>query len=324
MIIYLDRKAPPLIRTSLFSRLRSGALFLRKKLSGAGGAALVQQNLLKELALQKDFFWVATEGGRPTKGPVDIAWVISSRFDLKMAIRLKEEGFVRTLWAGPNIITVPLERKGIIAAPAIDRCIVPCEWVQDLYIAQAPTLRGRTFIWPVGIDAEYWSPSTEAKEYLLIYNKMSTETSESLCHQLEKMGCAFRVMHYGDYRMEDYRTLLRRAWGMVWLSQSESEGLAVMEAMSMNVPVLAWNPGQGTYRSPELRQTFSFPASSIPYFEETCGLIFRHIEDFSDRFQKFRGQSRAYQPRQYLLRNHLTLSTNLSRSPLSEFISMPS
>ena len=51
---------------------------------------------------------------------------------------------------------------------------------------------------------------------------------------------------------------------MVFLSQSESQGLAVLEALSMNVPVLAWNPGAATYDSPELKRSFSLESSSIP------------------------------------------------------------
>ncbi len=79
--------------------------------------------------------------------------------------------------------------------------------------------------------------------------------------------------------------------------------------MSAGLPVLAWDPGQWLdpwrYRYGEA----FVPATSVPFFDERCGLTFRSVSDFSERLRLFiHGlRSGAFIPRNYVLEN-LTLA----------------
>ena len=82
---------------------------------------------------------------------------------------------------------------------------------------------------------------------------------------MEKKGLTYVHLQYGHYEQQRFRTLLDRARGMLFLSESETQGLAYQQAMACNVPVLAWDNGfwLNTIR---LRYQNEFvSASSVPY-----------------------------------------------------------
>ena len=95
---------------------------------------------------------------------------------------------------------------------------------------------------------------------------------------------------------------------MIFLCEHETQGLAYQQALSCNVPVLAWDPGQWLdpwrYRYGE----GVVPATSVPFFDERCGMTFLGVPDFAAHLSVFIEASRAgsFSPRDYVIEN-LTL-----------------
>ena len=95
---------------------------------------------------------------------------------------------------------------------------------------------------------------------------------------------------------------------MIFLCEHESQGLAYQECMSCDVPIIAWDqgwcldPDRFRWGMPEI------PATSVPYFNATCGERFTSIEEFDVQLELFleRLRLKEYQPRDYILEN-LTL-----------------
>jgi len=312
MIFFLNRAEPIRLTQSLRERGRSALLALQKRFkSPYGGALSVQHNLKLELRRQKDFFWAAADGSYPDKS-VDVAWAINSVHDLAYAYTLKEKGLVKKVWGGPNLVVVPQEAGTVLQSDLLDAYIVPCHWVADFYAQQEPQLTKKLSIWPVGIDTDYWQDTFNlAKNTLLIYNKNQSELTQTIEEQARRLNLQTRVIHYGSYTPEDYRNALAVAWGMVWLSGSETQGLACLEALSVNVPVLAWDPGRWDYESIKMRKHFSCAASSVPYFDATCGEVFTMAGEFLPALERFRAHLQMYQPRACILRQNLDVVTNL-------------
>lgn len=320
MILYLDRSQSVSLRYSPGAKLRQWAWRLRNTWSPAYGGALgVQRNLERELTMEPGMHWAAGQEAEP-RAPVAVGWVLRSLRDLHRGIRLKKEGRIRQLWVGPNLIVVPQEAGEALAAPEIDACIVPCAWAAALYEKEMPALSQKLTLWPVGIDTDYWQPSfSDAQTRVVIYNKNEPALTDAVARHLDALTVPYTVIRYGDYTPETYRETLRHASGLIWLSASETEGLACLEALSMNVPVLAWSPGIWTYDSPVLKRRFSAPATSVPYFSPRCGETFAAPEEFPVAFDRFWTQRAAYQPRAWLLSESLDLKTNLrALAPLKE------
>jgi hypothetical protein len=321
VIFFLNRAGPIRLHQSLKERGRSALLALQKRLKpGQGGALAVQRNLIRELELQKDFFWAYGQGASPVQPPVDVAWVVSSIHDLRHGIRLKEEGRVRHLWAGPNITVIPQEGNGVLLSKALDRYILPGKWSADFVIQEAPLLAGKTTLWPVGIDTAYWTHSNQKKARLLIYNKYQDNLCDRILKTVNELKISAEVIRYGSYVSDEYRRLLETAWGIVWLSASESQGLAVLEAFSMDVPVLAWDQGRFTYHSNSLKKTYHFDqATSVPYFDNTCGMVFSKTEEFPVKLTDFMKNLESFRPRKFVFLNQMDLENNLRRlAPLKE------
>jgi hypothetical protein len=279
------------------------------------GPAVVFENLIKELELTPDIKWDLCIPKLPPTGEIDIMWVVNDITDLAWAVQTKSSMDVRELWAGPNLVVMPEESNGILTHPHIDKVIVPCQWVGDLY-SRSPKLRNKIVIWPVGIDLEFWQPGNKAiKDTFLIYNKFNDKLAEKIACWLGKQAISHQIITYGQYQISEYKTQLEQAKALIWLSRTESQGIALLEALAMNVPVLCLENTYWKYYSPNLKKTFIYSAAtSAPYFSELCGVFFKDFTDFRRKFySEFTTRLSYFQPRNYLIKNQLVVGTTLTR-----------
>jgi glycosyltransferase involved in cell wall biosynthesis len=193
-------------------------------------------------------------------------------------------------------------------------CVVASEWVKNMF---EPYYGEKLSIWPTGIDTQSWIPSKgDSKSHdLLIYEKVRWDRDrvqralvEPIVDQIRKLGLTYRFISYGRYDSAEYRVALNSSRAMLFLCEHESQGLAYQEAMSCDVPVLAWDPGQ--WLDPwRYRYGEGFvPATSVPYFDQRCGMSFTGLRDFGYKLNTFlQGlDSRCFRPRDFVLES-LTL-----------------
>ncbi len=222
-------------------------------------------------------------------------------------------------WRGPNpVVAGPLLFLHPNAAPDFmeryrcERFLCASEWTANVFRPMYG--EERVAIWPTGIDMALW-PDYAAEEKridFLIYEKVlwdrqkvAPQMLDRITAELEKRGLGYQVLHCGTYNEKQYKAL-------ILLVEHESQGFAYQEAMSCNVPILAWNPGQ--WRDPEgLRLAGrEVPASSVPYFSEACGVTFPDLEAFPEALERFLAPTRSYAPRRYIA-EHLRLEDTVQR-----------
>ena len=81
------------------------------------------------------------------------------------------------------------------------------------------------------------------------------------------------------------------------MGRHESQGFAIEEAMSCNVPLLVWD---SVYMSQEQGYNYpNIPCTSIPYWDSRCGETFYKKEDLEKTFDIF--ITKLYQPREYIM-----------------------
>lgn len=216
--------------------------------------------------------------------------------------------------AGIGLMTHPSEWPTLCEDYPVVRYLQHSAWCDAVY---RPYFGERCGIWPVGIDTARWQPSDPAGKDLdfLLYDKIhwdregrERELLAPLRAQLDQAGLSHDTLRYGHYEPAAFRAVLARARALIFLSAHESQGIAVEEAMSSGVPIFAWDPG--FVEDPE-RFRWGQPvirATSVPYFDDRCGLRFRDAREFSLRLPEFRERLAAGQfaPRDYILEN-LTL-----------------
>ena len=222
---------------------------------------------------------------------------------LRQAADLKREGRIDFLAAGPANALFPEEEGNILLDPAIDLLIVPSGWVRQLYSASGPAIVGKTRICPSGVDAELWKPSGAPREsQCIVYWKSGDEKFvEEVEAILDSRILEPVRIRYGHYSTGEYRKLLDKSVFGVFLSSFETQGLALAEAWSMDVPTLVWNPrSEASYRGR------SFTAgSSAPYLSDATGCEWSSIGDFSGMLDHAIRQREKFHPRDWVLR-HMT------------------
>jgi glycosyltransferase involved in cell wall biosynthesis len=187
------------------------------------------------------------------------------------------------------------------------------EWCDRVY---RPYFGSRCRVWPVGIDTKAWQPaSAKPTSDFLIYDKIhwereqrSSDLLDPIIAELRHRNLSFELIRYGSYNTDQFRQALCRSRAMIFLSAHESQGIACQEAMSADVPIFAWDPG--FVQDPERFRWGQpvIPSTSVPYFDERCGLRFRDAPTFIEQLPSFLEKLSAniFRPREYVLEN-LTL-----------------
>jgi hypothetical protein len=232
---------------------------------------------------------------QPFSEQMDTVCVLSGVGVLKQAIKYKQQGRIKILVAGPNIVVEPNESNGILKSPYIDKILVPSEWVKDFYISLVPELGEKIVVWPAGVtDAGEKSPKAKT---IIIYDKTD---SAGLVNQLktfiESQGYKVKIVLYGKVRHEQYLQDLKQSQCMIYLSDSESQGLAMFEAWMANVPTLVWNRGYMLYKGIKWSGN-----TSAPYLCKETGSFFKDLEEFKKVFGQFLRQD--FSPRRWVKNN---------------------
>ena len=113
---------------------------------------------------------------------------------------------------------------------------------------------------------------------------------------------------YGNYKSDDYKSWLLKSKAMIFLSEHESQGIAYQEALSSGVPIFAWDQGKLIDENYKIWGDEHMATSSVPYFDERCGIKFKNIDEFVSKFDLFleKVDENFFKPREYILEN-LTL-----------------
>ena len=200
---------------------------------------------------------------------------------LRQAAALKRRGRIDYLVAGPVNALFPDEADSVLQLPEIDRLIVASEWVHGLY-GETPKLLEKSVACPCGIDARYWHPSGQPRmKTALVYWKSG---DEAFCEQVERIvrACGLEPRRLraaaGEHALfgpDEYRQLLDESQLAVFLSAFETQGLALVEAWSMDVPTAVWDPqGEAEWRG----KTFQ-AGSSAPYLTPVTGRRWRSLDE---------------------------------------------
>lgn len=216
---------------------------------------------------------------------------------------------------GASIYSHPIDDPNLLERLPVRRVLVPGPWAREMFY---PMWGDKVQSWPVGIATDLWAPSdqTKKKTDILLYDKVRWNHDECEASLIEPIrlflrvqGISFNEIRYGFYREEEFRERLTACRAMIFLCEHETQGIAYQQALSCGVPILAWDRG-GPWQDPSYypdRVVFG-PVTSVPYWDERCGMKFENIDQFANTWGEFWSGvlDARFQPREYILQN-LTL-----------------
>jgi hypothetical protein len=167
---------------------------------------------------------------------------------------------------------------------------------------------------PFAVDVERFQPLDPPVEKIydcFIYIKQrSQEDVKYVISKVQEQNLRYKVIVYGQYNEEDYIQTLHTSKFGIWVGQHESQGFAVEEALSCNVPLLVFNVTSMFNEYNEKNQiaytneigVYKLKATSIPYWDETCGLVFTERNEFPILLNRMLSIYTTFSPRTYILK----------------------
>jgi glycosyltransferase involved in cell wall biosynthesis len=172
---------------------------------------------------------------------------------------------------------------------------------------------------PFGVDTEKFTPlknMNEKNKVLVYYKRRDPNELQYILNFFQNKNIEVKIFDYvTKYSEEEYLDYLQNSKFGIWLDAHESQGFALQEALSCNVPVLVWNI---KYMSQEFGSNYvNIPATTIPYWDERCGEYFYESHELENIYDKFISKLDTYKPREYIIEN---LSMKVCENKLIDII----
>lgn len=183
----------------------------------------------------------------------------------------------------------------------------PSDWARDVWRYSTGCQGIRIETLPFGVDTDRFNEvrPMDQRTHVFIYFKQRHPMELKLMQQfLHQNHIKYKVFNYDEkYDENEYLKCLHLSKFGIWVGRHESQGFALEEALSCNVPLLVWNV---TSMNQEHGQKYpNIKATTIPYWDDACGEHFTTISQLSETFSKFMHKlnENAYAPRKYVLEN---------------------
>lgn len=215
---------------------------------------------------------------------------------------------------GPGDFGTPPASVAVAANPRFKKLIQPSDWSTEMYRSFCGD---RMLTWFVGIDTKKLPDlSKERKDFdFIVYDKIRWRRNERgpsilnrITGHLDAMGRSYTVLRYGHHHHYQFLHALRRSRAMIFICEHETQGLAYQEAMSCNIPVLAWDEGKLVDPTLKPYVNANMVITSVPYFDNECGMKFTMV-NFEQIYDEFWQKLSRFNPRHYVENN---LSPELS------------
>lgn len=208
---------------------------------------------------------------------------------------------------GPHLSVFPIEQQIQMVKSKNAVYNLLCPWVVNYWKPYQICHELKMVTFPFGVDTTRFnneiSQSAQNKTEIIIYYKHRNPSElKFIVDELNKLSIKFSIFSYKNrYDENVYIDYLKKAKYCIWIDAHESQGFALQEALSCNVPLLVWNV---TSMNQEYGQNYQdIPATTIPHWDERCGEFFYKSEEFVKTFETFLSKLDTYKPREFILEN---------------------
>jgi hypothetical protein len=226
---------------------------------------------------------------------------------------------------GPHFSVFPIQSQlKSLQATAYKNSIYiqPSEWTASVWQQLGAEEFLPIKVFPFSVNTNRFQPvsSVTIRENVFVYYKRRHPQE---LHQLKEY---LQIQHITNYRIfdyshryneDDYLNYLQTCQYGIILDAHESQGFAIEEALSCDVPLLVWNAQ--TMNQEHGSHYGAISCTSISYWSPACGEYFHSAAELPLTFQTFQKklQEKQYKPRDYILAN---LSTEKCAERFMELI----
>jgi len=180
--------------------------------------------------------------------------------------------------------------------------IMPSQWVNDMWKKNF-TVNIDMFAFPFPVNTNKFNQIKKNREKVVVYFKNRKKTELLfIINFLNSQNINYVLFSYDNrYDEEDFLNNLYDCKYAIIIGRHESQGFAIEEMLSCNIPLLVWDV---KYLSQEEGCDYpDYSATSIPYWDNRCGEFFYNSNEFIDKYNLFINNLDNYRPREYILEN---------------------
>ncbi len=180
--------------------------------------------------------------------------------------------------------------------------IQPSEWVVDLWKKANEYLPVKQLPFPVDVDKFSINENKNINKVFVYFKSRHPSELNYVLEFLKSMNIEYKVFDYKKrYDESEYLNYLQECKYGIVVDAHESQGFAIEEALSCNVPLLVWGV---QYMSQEYGGNYlNIPCTTIAYWNNQCGEVFYNSNELEVTFNTFINKIEEYEPRKYILEN---------------------
>ena len=185
-------------------------------------------------------------------------------------------------------------------------------WNKQVYLEQVGSFIMPICQFPFAVDVERLIPPVVKSETYdcLVYSKHRKHSIlNSAIAILNDKHITYKIVTYGSYDEKTYMELLHTCKFMVCVDAHESQGFALEEAMSCNVPLLVIDAtsmydesNDGVRSVYENQRPKHLYATSVPYWSDECGIKITNTDNLPVAIDTMMESYKSFTPREYILR----------------------
>lgn len=180
--------------------------------------------------------------------------------------------------------------------------IQPSEWAADVWAKHYKYTTLPVIPYAFGVNTEQFKPNNEETrtEVILYYKRRLPCELQLVKDFLKSKDITPHIFNYVQrYKQQDYIKVLQKCKWAFWLSAHESQGFALEEALSCDVPLLVWS-------AKSMKQEYGshfndITATTVPYWSKECGEYFYEQHELEPTYNRFIESLSTYQPRKFVV-----------------------
>ena len=215
---------------------------------------------------------------------------------------------------GPGLFVFPKPEHHVFYYDYKNKGSINClsSWVKELYseFISGPRIDFIPYPFPVNIKEFCPKPDIPKINDVLIYFKhRNPNILKKIIDITNSLELSYQILKYGFYEEKDYKDILSQSKMSIWIGCCESQGFALQECLSTNVPILLLDAksmfdetDQDTGRMyyAEWIGRKKLEGTTASYWDDRCGIKTYDIDLIPELVKEMLGNLDKYKPREFI------------------------
>lgn len=176
-------------------------------------------------------------------------------------------------------------------------------WTDELKFSNLPVMA-----MPFGVDINKFveGDKSNRNNVIVYYKSRDPNELKKLIDFLGSKEVNYKLFSYtARYSEEEFLSYLKTCKYGIVLDAHESQGFAIEEMLSCNVPLLVWGVTLRNQEYPYRKEYINIKStvSTVPYWSPMCGELFHNYDELEDTYKIFMDKLNTYTPRKFILEN---------------------